>query len=97
MRSLHLLHSTGFFLLDEAGSFHQYRLLEMLIAMLSGRNQALWNRDAKTVEQSGSHRGAAMSSVRRCHLSARCTEVHTVAPAGQVHSSLCRRRFLKGP
>lgn len=46
-----MLHSVGFFLLDEADSFNQYKLLKMLIAMLSGSNQSLLNRDANAVEK----------------------------------------------
>ena len=44
-------HSVGFFLLDEADSFNQYKLLKMLIATLSGGNQSLLNRDANVVEK----------------------------------------------
>ena len=46
-----MLHSVGFFLLDEADSFNQYKLLKMLIATLSGSNQSLLSTDANAVEK----------------------------------------------
>lgn len=51
LRKIHQRHFGGLVLLDEAGSFNQYTLLNMLIATLSGSNQFLWNRDADVIEQ----------------------------------------------
>ena len=88
-------------MLDKARSFNQYKLLKMLIAMLSAGNQTLWNGGADAAEQvlyslwgkSCNH----CRLMRRGKSSSRCTQVCREVltpifppPVEQVHSPASR-------